>query len=174
MLRKIKTPDLNEAFQDYRRRSRENAEAGRWESALREINYLIDLEYGIEAQDYAIRSLCNYHITRYLEGMFDGDKALELDSNCYDALSSRAYCRLYLGDYHGVKEDAEQLLKNPDAELIGLELRAEAYLRSGCYSDAIYDALSLGKKRPGYRRAVEILDEARSKAHQQYEDKRSR
>jgi hypothetical protein len=99
--------------------------------------------------------------------MFDGDMALGLDSNCFDALSSRAYCRLLLGDFLGVKEDAERLLGEPKAELIGLELRAEASLLTGEYSDAIIDALALGEKRPGYHRAAEILSEARTKEHQQ-------
>lgn len=178
VIRKIKTPDVDEAIQDFRKRSRENADAGRWAAALREIDYLIDLESddesGVEAQDYALRSLCNYQIKRYFEGMLDGDKALKLDSNCTVALSSRAFCRLLMGDFHGVKEDAKKLLQNPQTELIGLELRAEACLLSGHYNDAIYDALSLGKKRPGYRRAEEILDEARSKANQLFEEKRSK
>lgn len=167
IIRRVKTPDLNEAVQDFRQRSRENADAGRWEQAIREINYLLDLESGVEAQDYALRSSCNYQIKRYLEGMFDGDMALGLDSNCFDALSSRAYCRLLLGDFLGVKEDAERLLGEPKAELIGLELRAEAALLTGEYSDAIIDALALGEKRPGYHRAAEILSEARTKEHQQ-------
>jgi hypothetical protein len=99
--------------------------------------------------------------------MFDGDMALELDSNCFEAISSRAYCRLLLGDFLGVKEDAERLLREPKTELVGLELRAEAALLSGEYSDAIADALALGTKRPGYCRAEEILSEARTKEYQQ-------
>lgn len=172
VMRRIKTPDLREAIQAFRQRANANADAGRWIAAHREINYLIDLETGIEATDYVLRSSCNYQMKRYLEGLFDGDKALDLDPNCSSALSSRAFCRLALGDIHGVREDAEQLLRTPETELTGLELRAEASLLSGHYNDAIYDALSLGKRRPGYHRAEEILLEARNKAHQQFHENR--
>ena len=174
VIRRIKTPDLNEAIHAFRQRARADTEAGRWSSALREINYLIDLENNIVASDFVLRSFCNYQMKRYLEGMFDGDKALELDPDSSAALSSRAFCRLALGDIHGVREDAEQLLKSPETELTGLELRAEASLLSGRFNDAIYDALSLGKKQPGHRRAEEILLEARSKAHQHFHERRNK
>ena len=168
VIRRIKTPDLKEAIQNFRKRAREDAEADRWTAALREIDYLIDLEAGVEAQDYAIRSICNYRIKRYLEGMFDGDKALELDPDCLSALSSRAFCRLALGDLEELRDDVELLIKTIETEARGLELKAETSLISGNYHDAVYDALYLKKKYPGNERAEQILDEARVKANEQF------
>jgi len=173
VIRRIKTPDFNEATQAFRQRALADSEADRWQSALRQINYLIDLECEVDATDYALRSSCNYQLKRYIEGIIDGDKALELNPQCSSALSSRAFCRLAIGDFHGVKDDAEQLLKLPETELIGLELRAEASLRIGHYNDAVYDALYLRNRRPGYRRASEILFEARSRAHEQNGEERT-
>ena len=168
VIRRIKTPDLKEAIQNFRKRAREDAEAGRWTAALRGIDYLIDLEAGVEAQDYAIRSICNYRIKRYMEGMFDGDKALELDPDCLPALSSRAFCRLALGDLEELRDDAELLIKTIETEALGLELKAETSLISGNYHDAVYDALYLKKKYPGNERAEQILGEARVKANEQF------
>jgi hypothetical protein len=166
----IRTPDKHEASSNFRERAYESQSKEWWEAAIREISYVIDLQTDAGADDFALRSCCNYHIGRYSDGAIDGSLALEKDKRCVEALSWRAYCRKSLGDHEGLREDADELIKIPETELVGLELRAEASLLSGCYNDAIYDALSLKKKNPGHPRAEQILSEARSKAHQKFND----
>lgn len=170
LIQKIKTPDVNEAAIAFRNRASENIDAERWKTAIREIDYLIDLGCRVEARDYSLRALCNFNIKRFLEAIMDSESALIIDSDFGEARTTRARCRLALGDHLGGLEDAEYLLKIPETELAGLELRAESHLHMGRYKDAVYDALSLGKKAPGHQRASEILDEARRRANQQFHE----
>jgi hypothetical protein len=167
----IRTPDKHEASSNFRGRAYESRSKEWWEAAIREISYVIDLQTDAGADDFALRSCCNYHLGRYRDGAIDGSLALEKDNRCVEALSWRAYCRKSLGDHEGLRDDADELIKIPATELVGLELRAEASLLSGSYNDAIYDALSLKKKNPGHPRAEQILSEARNKAHQQFREK---
>ena len=163
LIQRIKTPDVHEATKEFRQRAHESAKSGKWKTAIREINYLIDIKTEIHASDYALRSFCNYQMQMYHEGLVDGYLALELDAHCADALISSSRCRLALRDSAGLLEDANKLILNPETELMGLCFRAEAFLLSGRYDDAICDALSLTKKSPGHWRAGKILDEARSR-----------
>jgi hypothetical protein len=174
LLQQIKTPSKREATEIYRARAHQNAEMCHWQAALREISLVIDYKTYIQATDYALRSRCNYYLGRFDDGAIDGSLALEKDSKCDDGLTWRAFCRKASGDFEGLREDADQLIRNEETELIGLELRAEAALLAGRYNDAIYDALSLGKKRPGYPRAEQILSEARSMANQKFHEKRGK
>lgn len=167
---KIKTPDKNEASNAFRERAYESRSKELWESAVREISYVIDLQSDVRADDYALRSCCNFHLGRFRDGSTDGSLALERDKECIEGLSWRAFCRKSLSDHEGLREDADELMKIPETELVGLELRAEASLLSGRYNDAIYDALSLKKKNPGHPRAEKILSEARSKAQQKFNE----
>ena len=82
----------------------------------------------------------------------------------------RARCRLAIGDHASLGDDAAYLMRSPETEPLGLELRAEGSLRSGRYSDAVYDALYLKKKFPSNQRAEAILEEARVKALQQFKE----
>jgi hypothetical protein len=161
VIRKIKTPDLKDAIQNFRRRARQDTAAGRWAAAIREINYLIDLETGVESQDYALRCLCNYQIKRYLEGMFDGDKALEMHSENPEALTWRARCRIAVGDSDGGFEDAEHLIRLAGYESSGYEIRAEASLLSGDYASAMSDAYFSTLFDSANQRAAEIGVQAR-------------
>jgi hypothetical protein len=173
-IHKIRTPDKSEASNAFRERAYDSRSKELWESAVREISYVIDLQCDVRADDYALRSCCNFHLGRFRDGSTDGSLALEKDNECIEGLSWRAFCRKSLGDYEGLREDANALMLVPETELVGLELRAEASLLSGQYNDAIYDALSLGKKRPGHQRADQILGEARSKAQQKYKEQRNK
>jgi hypothetical protein len=171
LLQRIKTPSKNEAAVIYRARARQNAEIGHWQTALREISLVIDYKIYSQAEDYVLRCQCNFNLGRFKDGAIDGSLALEKDSKCYDGLTWRAFCRKASGDFEGLREDADQLIENEETELIGLELRADVALLSGCYNDAIYDALSLSKKSPGHARAQQILSEARIKANQKFNKK---
>lgn len=174
LIRSIKTPSKREASEMYRERAYQNVLIERWVSALREISLVIDYKTHTQGSDFALRSRCNYYLGRFQDGSIDGSLALEKDPECVEALSWRALCRKSLGDHEGLREDADQLIKHPDTELIGLELRAEASLLTGRYNDAIYDALSLGKKSPGHLRAGQILSEARSMAQEKFYENRSK
>jgi hypothetical protein len=169
-IQRIRTPDIDEAIRDLRKLAQGYAEARQWSSALRDIDYLIDLDYRVEASDYVLRSSCNYHLSRYVEGIFDGDHALNIHSENPQAVFWRARCRLAIGDHANLDDDAAFLMRSPDTEPLGLELRAESSLRSGRYNDAVYDALYLKKKFPSNQRAEAILDEARVKALQQFKE----
>lgn len=170
-IQRIRTPDIDEAIRDLRKLAQGYAEARQWSSALRDIDYLIDLDYRVEASDYVLRSSCNYHLSRYVEGIFDGDHALNIHSENPEAVFWRARCRLAIGDHASLGDDAELLMRIPEAEPFGLELRAVASLLSGRYNDAVYDALYLKKKFPSNQRAEAILDGARVKALQQFKER---
>ncbi len=168
LIHRIKTPDVHEATEMYRSRALENLAAQRWKAALREISFVIDWNADVQANDFAVRSCCNYHLANFREGSIDGTLGLEMDRESIAARSWRANCLLALGDHEGLREDAEELLGSPATELLGLEFRAEAFLLSGRYHDAIYDALSLRKREPDHARAEKILSEARLKAYEQH------
>lgn len=170
-IQNIRTPDKLEASNAFRERAHESRKMERWESAVREISHVIDLAADVRADDYALRSCCNFHLGRYRDGSIDGSLALEKDGTCVEALSWRASCRKALGDHEGMCEDADELSKHQETELLGMELKAEASLLSGRYQDAIYEALYLGKKMPGHQRAGQILDEARERAYQQHKER---
>lgn len=162
-IHKIRTPDKNEAATVYRTRAYDSLSEERWESALREISYVIDLNVDVRSNDFAIRSCCNYHLGRFKDGAVDGSLGLEKDGGCVEALSWRAYCRKSLGEHKELAEDADALIRIPTTELLGLELKAEAALLAGRYADASSDAKSLMCKDPGNVRAEQIFREAAQK-----------
>jgi len=173
LIRIIRTPSTREASEAYRIRARESANAKRWKSALQEISYVIDLKQHVKSDDYSLRSQCNFNLKCFQEGAIDGSLAIEMNSGCVEALTWRARCRKELGDHEGLRDDAERLIKTMEAEVLGLELKAEASLLSGRYNDAVYDALYLKKKYPRNERAEQILDEARIKANEQFKARKT-
>ncbi len=161
-IKKIRTPEKIEASSIFRSRAYESQTKMRWESAIREISYVIDLNVDVVANDFALRSRCNYQLGRFRDGVVDGTLGLEKDKKCLKSLSWRAYCRKMLGDHQELDEDASALLKSPETELVGLEMKAEAALMAGRYADAFSAAMNLKSKRPEHTRAAEICNEAKS------------
>lgn len=162
-IHKIKTPDKNEASNAFRERAYESRSKKWWVAAVREISYVIDLQSNVRADDYALRSCCNFHLGRYRDGAIDGSLALEKDKECIQGLSWRAFCRKSLGDHEGLHEDALALMRVPETELIGLEFKAEASLLAERYDDAFNEAMMLKAKRPRHLRANQIISEANIK-----------
>jgi hypothetical protein len=162
-IHQIRTPDKNEASSSFRERAHESRSKEWWENAVREISFVIDLQSEVRADDFALRSCCNFHLGRYRDGAIDGSLALEKDKGCVEALSWRAYCRKSLGDHRGLREDADALMRVPETELIGLELKAEAALLDERYDDAFNEAMDLKAKSPGHLRANQIISEANMK-----------
>lgn len=158
-IRKIKTPDKNEASSAFRERAYESRSKECWDAAVREISYVIDLQSDVRAEDYALRSCCNFHLERYRDGATDSSLAIEKDKGCVEAISWRAYCRKALGDHEGLHEDALSLINISETELIGLELRAEASLLTGDYIRAMEDAVRIRDRSPNHVRADQILEE---------------
>ena len=162
-IRKIRTPDKHEASRIFRNRACESRAKEWWEAALREISYVIDLDIDVCADDFVLRSCCNFNLGRYRDGAIDGTIGLRKNQNCLDALKWRAYCRNSLGDYEHLYKDANKLIKFPETELIGLELSIVAALRLteqdevDLYTDAINNAIALKKMRPDYKRADELI-----------------
>lgn len=156
------TPDKKLAADLFRQRANESNLNSKWSIALTEINYVIDLDEDALADDYALRSCCNFYLTNYKEGIIDASIALDKDSKCVRALLWRAYCRVSTDDHYGVREDAERLLEFPETELIGLHLKAENSLATGKYKEAIIEASLLAEKQPEHSRARNIIDEAQS------------
>lgn len=163
-IRKIRTPDAAEAAEAYRSRAYESAAKSEWKRALSEISNAIDLSGKKKASDFALRCCCNYNLENYIDGEVDGSLGLEINSECKDARSWRAYCRLATGDHEGLKEDADVLASRSETAIFGFEMRAEAAMLSGRYQDAINDALNIRKLDVDHARAERILTEARSKA----------
>jgi hypothetical protein len=160
---RIRTPDKNEASNDFRKRAKESQRYKWWEAALREISYVIDLGVDVTAEDYALRSSCNYHLGRFKEGSIDATLGLEDDSSCVEALTWRAYCRQSLAEHDLLYIDAIELIKFQKTELLGLELSVEAALHATLfdevhlYTEAINNARTLKKKRPNYKKADELI-----------------
>jgi hypothetical protein len=159
-IHRIRTPDKHEASTDYRSRAHESRAKEWWDSAVRQISYVIDLDVDVCADDFALRSCCNYHLGRFRDGAIDGSLGLEKDRNCVESLSWRAYCHKSLGDHEALAEDADALVLIPATVLIGLELKAEAALLAGRYCDAFNDAMDLRARCPGNVRADQICSEA--------------
>jgi hypothetical protein len=159
-IQNIRTPDKSEASTSYRSRAQESRSKEWWDLAIREISYVIDLDVDVTADDFALRSCCNYKIGRFRDGAIDGSLALKKDENCLNALLWRAYCRKSIGEHEALAEDADKLAQIPATELIGLELKAEAYLLAERYDDAFNDAMELRVKCPGNIRARQICIEA--------------
>ena len=162
-IHEIRTPDKNEASSIYRKRANESRAKDWWGFAVREISYVIDLAVDVRADDFALRSCCNYHLGRFREGSIDGSLGLEKDRGCVGALSWRAYCRKSLGEHEELDEDARALMRIPETELVGLELKAEAALLAERYDDAYNDAMTLKKRCPEHLRADQIVSEANIK-----------
>jgi hypothetical protein len=156
-IQKIRTPDKIEASILYRNRAYESRAKGFWESAIREISYVIDLDIDTCANDFAFRSSCNYQFGRFKDGSIDASLGLEKDRKCVEALSWRAFCRKKLGKHEELDKDADALLK------IGLEMKAEAALLAGRYDDALKTAMRLKIRHPGHIRADEICHVAQGK-----------
>jgi hypothetical protein len=162
-IHKIRTPDKSEASIFYRNRAYESREKGCWEMAVREISYVIDLDIDTSANDFAFRSSCNYQLGRFRDGSIDASLGLKKNRKCVEALSWRAYCRMKLREHEELDKDADALLKIPETELLGLEMKAEAALLAGRYGDAFNLANSLKNRNSGNIRAEEILQEAGGK-----------
>jgi hypothetical protein len=172
LIRNIKTPDQKEAIATYRIRARKDAETKRWKEALRNISFVIDLDNTIEPADYVFRSYCNFHAGNFKDGIIDASLALEKNPEYTEGFKWRAFCRKESGDYEGLRIDAEELIRYPSTELLGLEMKAEASLLTGQYNDAIYQALYLKKKMPENEKVEKILSEAREKNYQQIKENR--
>ena len=158
-IHKIKTPDKNEASITFRKRAYDSRSKEWWEAAVREISYVIDLQSDVRADDYALRSCCNFHLGRFRDGSTDGSLALETDKECIEGLSWRAYCRKSLGNHEELAEDADALLRIPATELLGLTMKAEAALLAEQYFQACDHAYAVLVKCPEHSRADEILEE---------------
>jgi hypothetical protein len=162
-IHKIKTPDKNEASNAFRERAYESRSKEWWEAAVREISYVIDLDVDVSADDFVLRSCCNYHLGQFRDGAIDGSLGLERNKGCVEALSWRAYCRKSLGDHEGLHEDATALMLIPKTEVLGLELKAEALFLAEQYHEAWGYAMELKAKVPGHLRADQIVSEANIK-----------
>jgi tetratricopeptide (TPR) repeat protein len=163
LIKRIKTPDVEEVSMDFWDRAKQSMVDGRWNDAIREIDYLTDLKIYVDASIFADRAHCNFQISRFLEAVVDADTALELDSNSSHALAIRARSRLKLGDYLGVKEDCQNLTQVAGQETLGHELMAEADLHLGDYAGAIKSASILESLEPNHPRAKAIISEAKLK-----------
>lgn len=159
-IHKIRTPNKTEAAVEYRHRAIDSRSKGDWKSAIREISHVIDLDYDTSAEDYAFRSSCNFQIGRFKDAEIDATIALFNNSRCTEALTWRAFCRMKLGDHENLDDDANSLLKIPETELIGLEMKAEAALLAGRYDEAFNIARSLQIRNSANIRAEEIMQEA--------------
>lgn len=173
LIEKIKTPEIAEAVQNFRFRASVAASSGRWNEVLKMISAAIDLDKQKNTNDYILRSESNYHLGNFKDSLIDASLALEWDSTNIEAIVWRAQCRKATGDIEGLRYDAEELIRYSSTELIGLEMKAEAFLLSGQYNDAIYQALYLKKKNPDNLRIDKILDKAREKHYQKMIDIRS-
>lgn len=171
-IQRIKTPDVGDLVAMLRRQASSKMVMGEWKMALSDISRLIDLNHDLRSSDFAVRSSCNYHLNFYRDGYIDGCLGIERNAECFESLSWRAKCRLGLGDYEGLKADADQLIRIPQTQLLGLELHAEATFHSGDFNEAIYDALALIGKDPKNLRAEQILSQARSKAYDKAAEER--
>lgn len=158
-IKEIRAPNSCEASATYRKMADDSRLRNEWETALRQISYVIDLNVDVTAEDYALRSCCNCHLGRYKDGSIDGSLGLGLDKNSYKSLAWRAYCRMHLGEYDALYQDAVGLMKFSETELIGLELKAEAALKTDRLEEAFNNAADLFMKSPGHRRASEIMSE---------------
>lgn len=157
----IRTPEKIDASIQYRKRAYDSRDKGFWHTAIREISYVIDLDIDVCAEDYVIRSSCNYQISRYRDGSIDASLGLEKNPMCMEALTWRAFCRKQLGEHQDLDKDADALIKIEETELIGMEMKAEAALLAGRYYDARITAMKLKIKNPGHNRANEIYEEVK-------------
>ncbi len=162
-IKKIRTPNKFEASSMFRQRAHVSRSEIRWESAIREISYVIDLQSDVRADDYALRSCCNFNLANWKDGDIDGSLALAKDKKCVEAVLWRAYCRMSIEDYDGASEDASRLLEFPETHFIGLHLKAETDLLKGNYEDAIKNASALESEQPEHPRASAIISEAKMK-----------
>ena len=163
VIRRIKTPDVNEAATEFRRRAYESAEAGRWKDAIRETNYLIDLGLNVSASDYSLRSHCNYQLDLFFEADVDSGKALEIDPMSVDALVLRSRCRFTLGDHEGANEAAEALVSFRPPNPIGFEVLAESALIRGDFKEAqqnVFLAFTFGLESDRADEIVKLASEA--------------
>jgi hypothetical protein len=125
---KIKTQEKNEKIKEFRIMAKMLYDAHEWKRAINAISYVIDLEYPIiNSDDYVLRSRCNDSIGNFLDGVIDATIAIESNDNNYNAFISRASCRMMLGDYEGVLEDAKMLLSNPEYVGCGQEFIAQVH-----------------------------------------------
>jgi hypothetical protein len=159
-IHKIKTPSIEEATENYRKNAYWYHSKNLWNQAITNISQVIDLDFDVRADDFALRSSCNYYLGRFKEGFIDGSLGLKRDEFCVPALTWRAYCNKSLGKHEELSEDAEELSKIAGTELIVLELKAEAALLSKNYDQAISNALLLKKMNPRHMRAAQIIVEA--------------
>jgi hypothetical protein len=162
LLQKIKTPDINEAAQNYRSRAQKDADAKRWKEAIRAISLAMDLDEDEKIDDYVFRSACNYHLGNFKDGVIDATIALDSDSSCVEAITWRALCKKSSGDFEGLRFDADELIQYASTELLGLEMKAEALFLLGHNSEAAAVANDLLEKAPNNKCAKKILTAAQS------------
>jgi len=161
-IERIKTPTLEEVITDLRSKAHTDVDSEKWKSAILKIDYLFDLGVPPTSYDYSLRSLCNYHIGRCLEGIIDADFALAKNPTAHLALQSRARCRITLGDFPGGREDGEALASILGNESVGAEIMAEASYHMGDYEDAAASAQKACEFDPQNSRASEIAVLAKS------------
>lgn len=161
----IRTPDKLEASAIFRQRAYQSKKDGKWETALIEISYVIDLDADVRSTDFALRGFCNYYLGNYKDGSIDGTLGLKKDDKCHESLAWRALCLKMLGEYQMLSKDANELLKYPKTELLGLQLRAEVALFDERYEDALNDAIKLKENNPNDKRANQIVSEANIKLY---------
>lgn len=157
----IRTPEVSELLNELRNQAKMHLDSMNWKESLRTITMVLSIENSSRANDYVMRSNCNAQLGYAKEGFIDACLALEIDPNCFDALASRASCRLLLGDYEGAEEDARVLTSVPTTEPIGLAIQAELLVLNNRFQDAVYAALRALKKYPENKKLNNILEKAR-------------
>jgi hypothetical protein len=158
-LQRIRTPDLNEVIEELRTRARQEMDTERWVPAIKQIDRILDLGSG-DSGEYMLRSKINYYLGNYTDGMFDGDKALEIHHDNLDARYWRSRCRLELGDFDGAEEDAHILISNPETERLGITIQAEALFRRSKFHDAFNAAFKGSRLYPDDEELKGILDKS--------------
>lgn len=161
-IQRIKTPTLEEAANDLRAKALNDVDSEKWKSAILKIDYLFDLGVTPTSNDYSLRSLCNYHIGRCIEGIVDADLALAKNATSHLALQCRARCRITLGDYLGGKEDGIVLATLLGSESTGYEIAAEASYLLEDFTEAAASAQKACEFDPQNLRASEIAALAES------------
>lgn len=171
LIQTIQTPSAMQSCDTHRKRAQENLASKRVKEALRHINYVIDLGVFVQADDYLLRGLCNFHMSNFNDAVIDSTLAISNKHNGLDALILRAHCRKEMKDVDGLLDDAAILMSHSETEVMGLEFKVDASILAGNFSNAIYEALYLKKKYPQSQRADEILNLARDENYKQIRSK---
>ncbi len=132
---KIRTPDKASVENDFRNKALKSKSEEQWHKALREISYAIDISSIVRAEDYVLRSCCNYCLSNFKEANIDSTLALDIDHKCIEARIWRFYCRSSLKDYEGALEDARMLSSIPAIEQVGRILEAISNMNQMFYGE---------------------------------------